>query len=57
VITDVEPGFNISFGVADVWSGSSSEVRQISLVCFPVPLVVASLSHAEAFALARPLCR
>jgi hypothetical protein len=44
VITDVEPGFRVSFGAADVGSGSSSEVRQISPLCFPIPPVVASLS-------------
>ena len=57
VITDVEPGLGVSFGAADVGFGSSSEVQQISLVCFPILLMVASLSQEEAPALARPLCR
>ena len=57
VITNVEPCFGVSFGAADVGFGSSLEVRQISPVCFPVPPVVASLSQAEAYASARPLCK
>jgi hypothetical protein len=57
VIMDVEPSFRVIFGVADVGSGSSSEVRQISPLCFAVPPVVASLSQAEAPTSARPLCK
>jgi hypothetical protein len=57
MITNIEPGFSISFGAINVGSGSSLEVRQISLVCFLVPPVVASLSQVEAPALLRPLCK
>jgi hypothetical protein len=48
VITNVASSFGDSFGAADVGYGSSSAIRQISLVSIPASLVVASLSQADA---------
>jgi hypothetical protein len=50
MITNVAPSFGDSFGVADVGSGSSSTIRQISSMSIPASPVVASLSQANALA-------